>query len=38
MTEPVSKLQEALDAGNFVVTGEIGPPKGTNIDPCLHEA
>jgi methylenetetrahydrofolate reductase (NADPH) len=35
---PVSKLQEALLAGKFVVTGEIGPPKGTNVGPCLHEA
>ena len=38
MTEPVSKLQAALDSGQFVVTGEIGPPKGTNIAPCIHEA
>jgi 5,10-methylenetetrahydrofolate reductase len=35
---PVSKLQEALLAGKFVVTGEIGPPKGVNVGPCLHEA
>ena len=34
----MSKLQEKLASGQFVVTGEIGPPKGTNIDPCLHEA
>ena len=38
MSEPVSTLQAALDAGKFAVTGEIGPPKGTNIDPALHEA
>jgi len=38
MSEPVSRLQEALEAGRFVVTGEIGPPKGTNIAPVLHEA
>ena len=38
MNEPVSKLQEALDAGRFAVTGEIGPPKGTNVGPVLHEA
>lgn len=38
MSEPVSKLQEALRSGKFVVTGEIGPPKGVNIGPCLHEA
>jgi len=38
MTEPVSKLQEALLSGKFAVTGEIGPPKGVNVDKCLHEA
>jgi len=38
MNEPVSKLQEILDAGQFAVTGEIGPPKGTNVEPALHEA
>ena len=34
----MSKLQEKLAAGQFVVTGEIGPPKGTNIEPVIHEA
>lgn len=38
MTEPISKLQAALASGKFVVTGEIGPPKGTHVEPCLHEA
>ncbi len=38
MSEAVSKLQEAFESGQFVVTGEVGPPKGTNIDPVLHEA
>jgi 5,10-methylenetetrahydrofolate reductase len=38
MGEPVSKLQAALEAGRFVVTGEIGPPKGVNVEHCLHEA
>jgi methylenetetrahydrofolate reductase (NADPH) len=38
MTEPVSRLQAALQAGRFVFTGEIGPPKGTNVDPCLRGA
>ena len=38
MTEAVSHLQKALAAGRFVVTGEIGPPKGTNIGPVIHEA
>lgn len=38
MSEPVSKLQAALDSGQFVVTGEIGPPKGINVEHCLDEA
>ena len=38
MTEPVSKLQEAFLSGQFVVTGEIGPPKGVDVAKCLHEA
>jgi methylenetetrahydrofolate reductase (NADPH) len=38
MPEPVSQLQAALEAGKFVVTGEIGPPKGINVDNVLHEA
>jgi 5,10-methylenetetrahydrofolate reductase len=38
MSESISKLQQAFEAGNFVVTGEVGPPKGINIEPCLKEA
>lgn len=38
MSEPISKFQAALAAGQFVVTGEVGPPKGTNVGPVLHEA
>ena len=34
----MSKLQEELVSGKFVITGEIGPPKGTNIEPVIHEA
>jgi methylenetetrahydrofolate reductase (NADPH) len=34
----MSQLQQQLEAGKFVVTGEIGPPKGTNVEPALHEA
>ncbi len=34
----MSRLQELLQSGEFVFTGEIGPPKGTNIEPCIHEA
>ena len=31
-------LQESLASGKFVVTSEIGPPKGTNIEEMLHDA
>jgi len=34
----MSKLQEKLASGQFTVTGEVGPPKGTNVEPALHEA
>ncbi|MHC4154425.1 MAG: methylenetetrahydrofolate reductase [Planctomycetota bacterium] len=34
----MTKLQEGLRAGKFVVTSEVGPPKGVNIDKCLEEA
>ena len=35
---PVSKLQQALESGPFIVSGEIGPPKGVAVEKCLHEA
>ncbi|HXK44516.1 MAG TPA: methylenetetrahydrofolate reductase, partial [bacterium] len=31
-------FSEKLKAGKFVITSEIGPPKGTNIEPHLKEA
>ena len=31
-----SKFKQALNSGKFVVTCEIGPPKGTNIEKMLH--
>ncbi len=34
----MSVLQEALTAGKFVVTAEIGPPKGVDVEPMLEEA
>jgi len=34
----MSRLQQALESGRFVVTGEIGPPKGVGLDKCLHDA
>ena len=29
-------FKKALDSGKFVVTAEVGPPKGTNIEEMLH--
>jgi len=34
----MSKLSQAVESGKFVVTSEIGPPKGVNIEKCLDEA
>jgi 5,10-methylenetetrahydrofolate reductase len=34
----MSNLSEALSTGEFVVTGEIGPPKGVNVEECLEDA
>ena len=34
----MSQLEERLKNGQFVVTGEIGPPKGTNVAHGLEEA
>jgi 5,10-methylenetetrahydrofolate reductase len=34
----MSKLKESLEKGKFVITGEIAPPKGTDVSKCLHEA
>jgi methylenetetrahydrofolate reductase (NADPH) len=34
----MSKLQQALRNGQFVVTGEIGPPKGVDLAKCLRDA
>lgn len=34
----MSKLRQKLEGGQFVVTGEIGPPKGVDLDECLHDA
>ena len=32
----VSKFKEVLNSGKFVVTSEVAPPKGTNIEKMLH--
>jgi methylenetetrahydrofolate reductase (NADH) len=34
----MSALKHALESGRFVVTGEIGPPKGASLDHCLQDA
>lgn len=31
-------LQESLAAGKFVITAEVGPPKGTNIEEMMADA
>ncbi|MDH4269593.1 MAG: methylenetetrahydrofolate reductase, partial [Dehalococcoidia bacterium] len=32
----VPSFREVLRSGKFVITSEIGPPKGTNIEKMLH--
>jgi len=32
----VSPFKKALDSGKFVVTSEVAPPKGTNLDRMAH--
>jgi len=32
------RITELFDRGEFVLTAEVGPPKGTNIDHLLYEA
>jgi methylenetetrahydrofolate reductase (NADPH) len=34
----MSNLKSALEKKKFVVTGEIGPPKGTDLEKCLKDA
>jgi methylenetetrahydrofolate reductase (NADPH) len=34
----MSKLKQSLESGKFVVTGEIGPPKGVELKKCLQDA
>lgn len=29
-------FKETLNSGKFIVTSEIGPPKGTDLEPMLH--
>ncbi len=32
----VSRFKEALDSGKFLITSEVAPPKGTNLEKLLH--
>lgn len=32
----VSKFKETLNSGKFIITSEIGPPKGTNLEKMRH--
>ena len=34
----MSKLQQALANGEFVITAEVGPPKGTDIAEMIEGA
>jgi len=34
----MSRLREVLEAGRFALTGEVGPPKGTDLAAMLAEA
>jgi len=34
----MTKLKEAASADKFVVTSEVGPPKGINVEKCLEDA
>ena len=31
-----TKFKKALDSGKFVVTAEVAPPKGTNLEEMMH--
>jgi methylenetetrahydrofolate reductase (NADPH) len=32
----ISRFKEALDSGKFVITSEVAPPKGTNLEKMFH--
>ncbi|MDY6972777.1 MAG: methylenetetrahydrofolate reductase, partial [Thermodesulfobacteriota bacterium] len=32
----VSSFKKALESGRFVVTSEVAPPKGTNLEKMIH--
>jgi methylenetetrahydrofolate reductase (NADPH) len=34
----MGKFKQAIENGNFLVTGEIGPPKGVDLAKCLQDA
>jgi len=34
----MTRMKKALSAGKFVVTSEVGPPKGVNVGKCIEDA
>ncbi|MBW2078995.1 MAG: 5,10-methylenetetrahydrofolate reductase, partial [Deltaproteobacteria bacterium] len=32
----ISAFKKALESGKFVITSEVAPPKGTNLEKMLH--
>jgi len=32
----VSRFKEALESGKFLITSEVAPPKGTNLEKMMH--
>jgi 5,10-methylenetetrahydrofolate reductase len=32
----ISRFKQALNSGKFVITSEVAPPKGTNLEKMLH--
>ncbi len=33
----MSKLQDSLEQGKFTITGEVGPPKGVDLEHCMDK-
>ena len=32
----ISSFKKALESGKFVITSEVAPPKGTNLEKMIH--
>jgi 5,10-methylenetetrahydrofolate reductase len=35
-TKMAQSFKEALNSGKFIISSEIGPPKGTNLEKMRH--